>query len=92
MLSVPLLAMLGVPMLEALAAAQAQSIVVAAVGAVGYTAAGAVDWELAALVGIPELVGVLIGWRIARSVPNRALKNTLIVALLALAPILILKA
>lgn len=88
MLTVPLLVVLGVPVLEALASAQAQSIVIAGVGTVGYVMHGAVDWPIAAVVGIPELVGVLIGWRVARALPARQLTVALVVVLLAIAPYL----
>ncbi|WP_067485504.1 sulfite exporter TauE/SafE family protein [Actinomadura hibisca] len=90
MLTVPLLVALGVPVLESLAAAQAQSIVIAGVGSVGYIAHGSVDWTLAAIVGIPELAGVLLGWKIAHRLPTRTLKNALIIVLFALAPYLAL--
>ncbi|QKG19020.1 sulfite exporter TauE/SafE family protein [Actinomadura verrucosospora] len=90
MLSVPLLVVLGVPVLSALAAAQAQSVVIAGVGTLGYVAAGAVDWPLAALTGVPELAGVLLGWVIARAVPAGALTGSLVVSLFALAPYLAL--
>jgi uncharacterized membrane protein YfcA len=88
MLSVPLLVAFGLPLLPALAAAQAQSVVIAGIGTVGYLLPGAVDWPLAALVGVPELAGVLIGWRIAHAVPARQLKYTLAAVLVALAPYL----
>ncbi|GAA4538428.1 sulfite exporter TauE/SafE family protein [Amycolatopsis samaneae] len=88
MLTVPLLVALGVPVLESLASAQAQSVVIASAGTVGYVAADAIDWPLAALVGIPELAGVLIGWKIARALPTRRLKYVLIATLLAVAPYL----
>ncbi|MFI1753036.1 sulfite exporter TauE/SafE family protein [Streptomyces sp. NPDC020571] len=90
MLTVPLLVALGVPVLESLAAAQAQSVVIAGVGTVGYLAQGAVDWPLAVLVGVPELAGVLLGWRIAHALPTRHLKYALIATLFALAPYLAL--
>lgn len=86
LLSVPLLVALGTPVLAALAAAQAQSVVIAGIGTAGYVAAGAVDWRLAALMGVPELAGVLAGWMIARAVPAAALKAALVVCLLVLAP------
>jgi hypothetical protein len=88
MLTVPLLVALGVPVLDSLAAAQAQSIVIAGVGTLGYLVHGAINWPLAAIVGIPELAGVLIGWRVARALPARQLKLALVVALLAVAPYL----
>ncbi|MFI6522203.1 sulfite exporter TauE/SafE family protein [Spirillospora sp. NPDC050679] len=90
MLTVPLLIVLGLPVLEALAAAQAQSIVIASAGAAGYLVHGSVDWTLAAVVGAPELLGVLLGWKIAQRLPTRTLKKALIVVLLALAPYLAL--
>ncbi|GAB2758529.1 sulfite exporter TauE/SafE family protein [Salinifilum aidingensis] len=90
MLAVPLLIAIGLPVLPALAAAQAQSVVIAGVGSLGYLAHGGVDWGLAALVGVPELAGVLIGWVVARSLPTRVLKHALVVALLAVAPYLAL--
>ncbi|MYY01709.1 sulfite exporter TauE/SafE family protein [Streptomyces sp. ATexAB-D23] len=92
MLSVPLLVVCGLPVLTALAAAQAQSVVIAAIGTAGFALHGSVDWWLAAVVGVPELVGVLIGWRIAHAVPERHLKYALVGALLALAPYLALHA
>jgi hypothetical protein len=90
MLTVPLLVALGVPVLESLASAQAQSIVIASVGTVGYLAQGAINWPLAALVGIPELAGVLLGWKIAHALPTRSLKYALVITLFALAPYLAL--
>lgn len=88
MLTVPLLIATGVPVLEALAAAQAQSIVIAGIGTLGYAMAGLIDWPLAALIGVPELAGVLIGWVIARRLPTRVLKRALVIALLAVGPYL----
>lgn len=90
MLTVPLLVALDVPVLESLAAAQAQSVVIAGVGTAGYVLSGAVDWPLAVLVGVPELAGVLIGWKIAHALPGRSLKYAIVVTLLALAPYLAL--
>lgn len=90
LLTVPLLVALGVPVLSALAAAQVQSVVISSAGTVGYVAAGAVDWPLAALLGVPELAGVVLGWKIARALPTRALTFALIASLLALTPYLAL--
>lgn len=65
-------------------------MVIAGVGTVGYVLQGAIDWPLAALVGVPELCGALIGWTIARTLPTRRLKQALIATLLLLAPYLAL--
>lgn len=90
MLTVPLLVAAGTELLEALAAAQVQSVIIAGVGTVGYLAQGAVDWSLALIVGIPELAGVLIGWRIAHALPTKVLRYALVIMMLALAPYLAL--
>ncbi|MGY0489314.1 sulfite exporter TauE/SafE family protein [Streptomyces sp. WG-D5] len=90
MLSVPLLVVAGLPVLSALAAAQAQSIVIAGVGTVAYVLHGDVDWALAAVVGVPELIGVLVGWRIAHALPTHRLKYAMVAVLLASAPFLAL--
>jgi uncharacterized membrane protein YfcA len=90
MLSVPLLVIAGVPVLSALGAALAQSVVIAAVGTVGYLLHGSIDWPLAAVVGIPELCGILFGHRIAHAVPERWLTFALGLALVAVAPWLVL--
>lgn len=91
MLMVPLLAASGLPVLESLACAQAQSVVVATAGTAGYLIHGAIDWPLAVLVGVPELAGVLAGWKIARALPARVLRNALVVTLLALAVYLVIQ-
>lgn len=88
MLTVPLLVALRVPVLSALAAAQAQSVVIGGVGTLGYLVQGTIVWPLAALVGVPALVGALAGWAIARALPTRALKLALLASLLAIAPYL----
>jgi uncharacterized membrane protein YfcA len=86
MLAVPLLVVVGLPMLPGLAAAQVQSIVIASVGTVGYLLQGAIAWQLALFVGLPELCGVWVGWKIAHSVPTRALRLALALCLIALGP------
>jgi hypothetical protein len=82
LLTVPLLVLAGTPVLSALGAAQAQSVVVAGVGTLSYLGRGTIDWPLVLVVGVPELAGVLIGWRVAHAVPPRLLKRAMIVALL----------
>lgn len=91
LLTVPLLVAIGTPILPALAASQAQSIVISIVGSAGYLSIGGIDWRLALIVGVPELGGVLIGWKIARAVPARYLRRVMIIILIAIAPILAFK-
>lgn len=90
MLSVPAMVIGGMPILQALAAAQAQSIVVAATGTATYLAQEAISWPLAVLTGIPQLVGVWIGWRIAHALPTRPLTYALAISLIALGPVILL--
>lgn len=90
MLAVPLLVAIGLPVLPSLACAQAQSIVIATVGTVGYLLHGTIDWPFAALVGVPELAGVLLGWRIAHALPTKTLRNALVLTLCGFAVYLII--
>lgn len=83
-LAVPLMVVVGVPMLSAVALAQVQSIFIAAVATVGYALHGAIDWRLAVLVGLPLLIGTVVGWYIAQRVDPGRLRSALAVVLLAL--------
>lgn len=89
MLAVPLLVAISLPVLQSLACAQAQSIVIATVGTLGYLVHGTIDWPFAALVGVPELAGVLLGWRIAHALPTKTLSNALVLTLCGFAVYLI---
>lgn len=82
LLTVPLLVLAGTPVLYALGASQVQSVVVAGVGTLSYLGRGTIDWRLALVVGVPELCGVMIGWKIAHAVPSPVLRRAMIVALL----------
>jgi hypothetical protein len=82
LLSVPLLLAIGAAMLPSLGAAQAQSIVIAGVGTIGYALRGAIAWPLVPVVGVPLLVGALVGWRIANVVPTERLRSLLALALI----------
>ena len=64
---------------------------IASTGTVGYALHGSVDWPLVLLIGLPELVGVVAGWRVARALPTATLRWILIVVLLVLAPYLALR-
>jgi uncharacterized membrane protein YfcA len=90
MLAVPLLVIGGTPVLSALGAAQAQSVIIAGTGTIGYVLSGSIHWPLAAVVGVPELTGVLLGHRVAHTVPTRWLTYALGLALVTLAPWLLL--
>jgi uncharacterized membrane protein YfcA len=41
--------------------------------------------------GIPEAIGVVVGWKVAHAIPTKWLKIALVVVLLALAPYLALR-
>lgn len=88
--AVPALVVLGIPLLYALAAAQVQSVVLSGTAAATYLAAGTVSIPLALLVGVPQLMGVLVGWRAAHRVPVHWLKILLAVALVVVGPLLML--
>lgn len=86
--AVPVLVVLGVAMLPALAIAQVQAVFIATFATVGYALNGAVSITLALLVGIPQLAGAFLGWRIAHLVDPARLKTALGVVLLAIGPYL----
>jgi uncharacterized membrane protein YfcA len=83
-LAVPLLVVLGVPMLMSVALAQVQSIFISAMATVGYTFQGAVDWQLAAILGVPLIIGTFAGWYLAQRIPVKRLKVSLAIVLVAL--------
>ncbi len=87
-LAVPLLVAAGTPMLAAVAVAQVQSVFIASGATAGYLAQGSVSPTLALLVGLPELVGALLGWRLAHAVDVVRLKRALAAVLVALGPYL----
>jgi uncharacterized membrane protein YfcA len=89
-MSVPALVVLGVPILSAVAVAQAQSLPIAVFATAGYAARGAVHWSWVAAVGVPLLLGVVTGWKVARHVRPRTLKLVLGGVLLAIGPYLAL--
>ncbi len=78
-------------MLSALAAAQAQSIVIAGVGTIGYVVQGAVSWRLALVIGLPALVGVVLGWRLAQTLGGERMRLALAATLIVIGPYLILR-
>ncbi|MDS0300035.1 sulfite exporter TauE/SafE family protein [Halogeometricum sp. S1BR25-6] len=83
-LAVPLLIALGVPLLPAVAAAQVQSVFVAAPATAAYLLDGAVSVPLVALIAVPELAGIVVGWGVARRIEPRILKIALGGVLVAL--------
>lgn len=89
-LAVPALVLVGVPMLYAIAIAQVQSIFIAVFAALGYVAQGTVSAPLVALVGIPLVIGVVVGWRVAHRIDPRRLKVALGGVLLLVGPYLAL--
>ncbi|WP_224268990.1 sulfite exporter TauE/SafE family protein [Haloprofundus salinisoli] len=82
-ITVPVLVLLGISMLDALAAAQVQSVFLSAFAAATYVMQGAVSLPLVVLVGVPELLGVIVGWRVAHRVEASRLKVALGATLVA---------
>lgn len=84
--AVPVLVALGVPILVSVAVAQVQAVFVSGFATAAYLTAGAVSIPLALLIGIPQLVGVVLGWRVAHLIEPRRLRITLGVTLVLIAP------
>lgn len=91
-LAVPLLVALGVRLVPAVAAAQVGSVFVAAPATAAYLLDGAVSLPLAAVVGGPELVGIVVGWWVARRADPGALKLVLAGVLVVLGAYLVVRA
>jgi len=89
-IAVPALILIGVPMLLALAVAQVQSIFIAVFATMGYLFQGNVSLPLAALVGLPLLAGVVVGWKVAHLVNPAKLKVALGIVLIVVGPYLAL--
>ena len=89
-LAVPILVTLGVPLVLAVAVAQVQSVFIVVPAAVGYLSADAVSLPLVVLLGLPELVGVVLGWKLAHRVEPAQLKRVLAAVLVILGPYLAL--
>lgn len=87
--AVPILVVLGVPMLVAVAVAQVQSVFISAFATIGYLAVDAVSLQLALLVGIPQLLGVVLGWQVAHRVDPARLRIILGTVLILIAPTLV---
>jgi len=88
MIAVPVMILMGVPILQALGSAQAQSIILATVGSLVYFAHGSIVWSLVILTGLPELIGVWLGWKIAHALPRHLLTYTLAISLIVLGPVI----
>lgn len=87
MIAVPVMVVLGVPILQALGSAQGQSVVLATIGSIAYLAHGAIVWPLVFITGIPEMIGVWLGWKIAHALPRRPLTYILAASLIVLGPV-----
>src|SRR3546814_1508595 len=68
----------------ALAVAQVQSVAGSGLGAIGYAVQGGIDWPMAIFVAVPQMVGVVVGWKVARAVPARSLAFVLAFVLIGL--------
>lgn len=89
-LAVPVLVLVGTPLVLAVIVAQIQSIFLSASATASYFTHGAVSWPLVILLGVPQVIGVAVGWKIARSVDPTRLKLVLGASLIILGPLLAL--
>jgi uncharacterized membrane protein YfcA len=74
-LSVPLMVLLGFPALVAIGVSQVIQIVAAISGTLGNLRYGTIDFGVAGVVTVAELVGVLVGVRIAHAVDADVLRK-----------------
>jgi len=74
-LSVPLMVLLGFPALVSIGVSQVIQIVAAISGTLGNLRYGTIDFGVAAVVTVAELVGVLVGVRVAHAVDATVLRK-----------------
>lgn len=74
-LSVPLMVILGFSPITAIATSQAIQITAALSGTIGNISNGFISWGISLPVTFAELIGVIIGARIAHIVPQKILKK-----------------
>lgn len=82
-LLVPILLFVRVPVLPAVGASQVIQLPVAVFATAGYVLYGRVDFALGTVLGLLAVVGVVIGARIAHTVPETALRRVVAVSLIA---------
>ena len=74
-LSVPMMVLCGFPALSAIGASQVIQIVASVSGSAAHLAHGSVDLRLAALLTVFEVLGVVIGVRLAHAIDARSLRR-----------------
>ncbi|WP_246989719.1 sulfite exporter TauE/SafE family protein [Halorientalis marina] len=87
-LAVPALMLLRVPIVPAVAAAQVQGLFITVSTSTNYFTSGSVSFSLVALLLLPMLTGVVIGWRLAQRVSSRKLTYSLGIILIGLGVLL----
>lgn len=75
--AVPALVLLGVPMLLALGVAQVQAIFLSGFATAGYLTQDAVSVRYAVVVGVPLVLGAVVGWALAHRIDPERLKTVL---------------
>lgn len=76
-IATPVLVLLGTPLMAAVAVAQIQSIFLSGSATLAYAAHGAVSGPLVIALGIPQLIGVVLGWQVAHRVEAARLELVL---------------
>lgn len=80
--SVPLFVLLGLPILVAVALAQIQAVIITSSATTGYMLRGTIEPALVAVITIPFLLGIVLGWKIAHQVSSPQLRRVLELALI----------
>ena len=91
-LSVPLMVIIGFPPLTAIATSQVIQITAALSGSAGKLAHGFIDTGTALWVTAAELVGVMVGARLAHSISQASLKKVVSVVCIVVGAFIVLRA
>jgi len=90
-LSVPIMVIIGFSPLTSIATSQGIQIAAAVSGTIGNVANGAIDFEAAAWVTVMELLGVVVGVRIAHAAASHQLRRLVGIMCLVVGVVLLLR-
>ncbi|MEK6222070.1 MAG: sulfite exporter TauE/SafE family protein, partial [Chloroflexota bacterium] len=88
---VPILVFLNMPPLKAIGVSQAIQIPVALFSSAGFFLYGQIDYQLGITLGVLQIIGVLIGTKIAHTLPVNLLRKIVAISLISVGGLLIFR-
>jgi uncharacterized membrane protein YfcA len=88
-LLVPLLLVLGYISLTAVGISQAIQLPIAIFATIGFILYGQIDFELGVLLGLVQSLGVIVGGKIAHTLPHEKLRTVVAITLIGVGGVMI---